>query len=120
MYFLLVGYAQGWDSKRYPTVHRKEIDCREDIRSVAFFVDGKYIVTGGKEGMIRRWRVEDGAEVGTSMVAGGLVYDIVVSGDGKWIVSGTWQLVQVWNTENSGGRSRHIAIGCMQWTRRKT
>ena len=85
----------------FGSVHRKEIDCRKDIQSVAFFVDGKHIMTGGKEEMIRRWRVEDGVEVGTPMVAAGPVYDIAVSGDGKWIVSGTWQLMQVWNAENS-------------------
>ena len=37
---------------------------RDLIWSVAFLVDERHIVNGGKEGKIRRWRVEDGKEVG--------------------------------------------------------
>ena len=78
-----------------------EVDGRGRIYAVAFLVDGKHVVSGGVEGKIRRWRVEDGMEVCTPIDAGGTVYDIAVSRDGKWIVSGT-QLgsVQVWNAEN--------------------
>ena len=71
-----------------------EIDSRGRIWSVAFLVNGKHVVGGGGQGKIRRWRVEDGMEVGTPMDAGSTVYDIVVSRDGKWIVGGRWQLVQ--------------------------
>ena len=35
------------------------------------------------------------------MDAGSIVFNIAVSRDGKWIISGTWQLVQVWNAENN-------------------
>ena len=38
--------------------------------------------------MIRRWRVEDGKEMGTPIDAGSKVDNIAVSRDGKWIVSG--------------------------------
>ena len=79
-----------------------EVDGRGRIYVVAFLVDEKHVVSGGDEGMIRRWRVEDGMEVGTPMEAGCIVYNIAVSRDGEWIVSGT-QLgsVQVWSAENS-------------------
>jgi WD40 repeat protein len=87
--------------------HRKEakvieIDDRDLIVwSVAFLVNGMHIVCGGREGKIRRWRVEDGQEVGTPMDAGGSVFNIAVSRDGKWIVSGTDRgLVTVWNAES--------------------
>ncbi|KAF8552430.1 WD40 repeat-like protein, partial [Imleria badia] len=40
------------------------------IRSVAFLVDGKHVVSGGEGRKIRCWRVEDGEEVGTPMDAG--------------------------------------------------
>jgi WD40 repeat protein len=66
-----------------------EIDGRDYIYSVAFLVDGKHVVSGGEEGKIRRWRVEDGEEVGMPMDAGSGVFSIAVSRDGKWIVSGT-------------------------------
>ncbi|KAF8554789.1 WD40 repeat-like protein, partial [Imleria badia] len=69
--------------------------------SVAFLVDGKHVVSGGREGKIRRWRVEDGEEVGMPMDAGNSVCNIAVSRDGKWIVSGTKSsLVRVWNAES--------------------
>ena len=86
--------------------HQKEakpivIDGGYFIYSVAFLDDGKHVVSGGSEGKIRRWRVEDGREVGTPMNAGIIVYSIAVSRDEKWIVSGTDNgQVAVWNAEN--------------------
>ena len=80
-----------------------KIDCRDIIRSVAFLVDGKHVVSGGREGKIRRWQVEDGEEVpvGRPMDAGSFVLSIAVSQDGKWVVSGTESgQVTVWNAES--------------------
>ena len=95
-----------------------EFDGRGEILSIAFLVDGKYIASSSVEGKIRRWRVEDGMEVGTPTDAGGGVCDIAVSRDGKWIVSGTsGGRVQVWNaddgkkvTEFKGHRSDVYAV----------
>ena len=79
-----------------------EIKGQGKIWSVGFLVDGKHVVSGGDEGMIRRWRVEDGMEVGVPMDAESTVYDIAVSRDGKWIVSGTGRgQVQVWSADDS-------------------
>ncbi|KAH0834731.1 WD40-repeat-containing domain protein, partial [Lanmaoa asiatica] len=76
------------------------INSRYPINSIAFFADGKHVVGGGMERKIRRWRVEDGREVGTPMDAGSVVVDIAVSQDGKWVVSGTSSgQVIVWNAE---------------------
>ena len=78
-----------------------QIDGQEYIYVVAFLVDGKQFVSGDKEGKIRRWRVEDGKEVGMPMDAGSPVLRIAVSRDGKWIVSGTESgVVTVWAAEN--------------------
>ncbi|KAF8548148.1 WD40 repeat-like protein [Imleria badia] len=78
-----------------------EIDGRENICSVAFLGDGKHAVSGGLGQEIRRWRIEDGEEVGTPMDAGSPVCNIAVSRDGKWVVSGTSDgRVTVWNAEN--------------------
>ena len=55
---------------------------------------------GSWEGKIRRWRTEDGKEVGTPMDAGSAVNNIAVSRDGKWIVSGTISgELMVWDAE---------------------
>ena len=92
-----------------------EIDSRGRIWSVAFLVNGKHVVGDGGQGKIRRWRVEDGMEVGTPMDAGSTVYDIAVSRDGKWIVGGRWQLVQaksgkkVQSTQRFGACSGRVA-----------
>ncbi|KAN0091421.1 hypothetical protein V8E55_004987 [Tylopilus felleus] len=76
------------------------IDCRDDIYSLAL-ADGKHFLSGGKEGKIRSWRIQDGNEVGMPMDAGSIVCGIAVSRDGKWIVSGTKDgLVIVWNAES--------------------
>jgi WD40 repeat protein len=78
-----------------------EIDGAGIIWSVAFLADGKHAVSGGTEEKIRRWRVEDGKEVGIPMDAGSPVYNIAVSQDGKWVVGGTASgLVTVWNAES--------------------
>ena len=79
-----------------------EIDGRDEIYTVAFLVDGKQVVSGGNEGKIRRWQVEDGVEVGAPMDGkGGTVFNVAVSRDGKWIVSGTrGGDVQVWNADD--------------------
>ena len=77
-----------------------KIGGQAKIWTIAFLVDGKHVVSGGDERKIRRWRVEDGMEVGTPMDAGSTVFNIAVSRDGKWIVNGTVGWVQVWDAEN--------------------
>jgi WD40 repeat protein len=58
-------------------------------------------VSGGREKRIRRWRVEDGKEVGKPMDAGSVVYNLAVSQDGQWIVCGTHTgQVSVWDAKN--------------------
>ena len=78
-----------------------EINVRTSICSVAFLADGKHVVSGGKDGKIRRWRVEDGQEAGTPMNTMNSVLDLAVSRDGKWVVSGTRSgLVTVWSARS--------------------
>ena len=85
--------------------HQKEskpivIDGRGIIYTVAFLADEKHVLSGGLEGKIRRWRMEDGKEVGAPMNAGSFVFNVTVSPDEKWIVSGTRNGFVVWNAEN--------------------
>ena len=55
---------------------------------------------GGDGGKIRCWEVEDGKEVGSSIDAGCIIWDIAASQDGKWIVAGTLWMVMVWDAES--------------------
>ncbi|KAG9312481.1 WD40-repeat-containing domain protein [Chiua virens] len=90
---------------------RIENDEEHDIYSVVFLGDGKHAVSGGKGGRIRQWRVEDGQEDGTPMNAGNVVFDIAVSRDGKWIVSGAalgHVPAKVWSVES------HEKVGEME------
>lgn len=77
-----------------------EIKGRHDILSTVFLVDGEHVVSGGAEGLIRRWRGENGMDMGMPMDAGSPVGSIAVSQDGRWVVGGTESgVLTVWNAE---------------------
>lgn len=88
---------------RHIGVEILKMDGRSGICSVIFLADGVHMVSGGSEGKIRRWRLEDGREVGAAMDAGSRVLNLSASRDGKRIVSGTQKgRVTVWNVDNHG------------------
>jgi WD40 repeat protein len=65
------------------------IKSQHPVNSVFFVEDGKQVFSGGKEGMLRRWRVGDGHEVGEPISVGGQeIYAAVLSPDRKWLVCG--------------------------------
>ena len=78
----------------------KPIEIGSTFGSVAFVGDAGYIV-GGDGSKIRRWRVNDGTEIGQPMAAGNVVRSIAASRDCKWFVGGTgMSQVAVWNAES--------------------
>ena len=64
---------------------------------VAFQPDRKHILGGGN-GVILRWRLEDGEAVGKQTL-GKTVYAISASMNQKWIVCGTQEGASVWDAE---------------------
>lgn len=73
-----------------------EIRARNRIRSLVFPEDGRHLLSADDEGMIRRWRCEDGREVGeATRTSSGLITAMALSGDGNWIVSSGWQVANV-------------------------
>ena len=62
-----------------------EIDADSDIWTVAFAVNGEYIVGGGDG--LGVWRVEDGTRMVTMKAWN--VRSLAVSRDGRWIAAGT-------------------------------
>ena len=77
-----------------------EIDGKYEWNSIAFVGEAGYIV-GGDGKKIRRWKVNDGKEVGKPMNVGYIIHSIAASRDGKWIVSGTRSgQAAVWNAES--------------------
>ena len=91
------------------TDHLRTIEIKgstQAIRSVVFVEDGKQVLSGGDEGVIRRWRVDDGEEVGEPIrVEAAKVFAAAVSPDGKRLVAGLRQskwvdgdvYARVWN-----------------------
>ena len=79
---------------------RTTIATCKDVWALVFLEDGRHLLSGGREEVIRQWRVEDGREVeDRRLTASGhhQVSAMALSGDGKWLVSGGWQAVAVWD-----------------------
>ncbi|KAI5986441.1 hypothetical protein F5J12DRAFT_577710 [Pisolithus orientalis] len=76
-----------------------EIECQGDSHAVTF-ADESQVVGGCDNGDIRRWKIEDGhaQQQGPTMKGSGLVGSVVVSRDGRWMVSGDrGNMAIVWN-----------------------
>ncbi|KAF8550171.1 WD40 repeat-like protein [Imleria badia] len=76
------------------------INTGRDGWVLVFLEDGRHFLSGGREEIIRQWRVDDGTEVADQrLTASGLteVSAIALSGDGNWIVTGGWQSVSIFN-----------------------
>lgn len=73
------------------------------ISSVAFSSDGRAIISGSWDGMVRRWILElDRSEPVLLGEHDGQVRAVAFSPDGKWLASGAWDqhnTVRLWNTE---------------------
>jgi WD40 repeat protein len=65
-----------------------EINGGTDIRAVAFAANGEYLVSGSGAWSVGVWRVEDGKQMATMAVMGGVLC-LAVSKDGRWIAAGT-------------------------------
>jgi len=66
-----------------------EINTQHPIHTVFFAEDGKQAFSGGAEGMLRRWRADDGHEVGEPVRAQGAeIHAAALSPDRKWLLCG--------------------------------
>lgn len=61
--------------------------------------DGRHVVSSDEKGKVQRWGLEDavGTPQGTTINAGGRVDSIVVSKDGRWIVTAIWNTATLWD-----------------------
>ncbi len=60
---------------------------RRGINSLAFSPDGRTLITGGDDGMVRFWNVEDGTEQQILETQGGRVASVAFSPDGTQILT---------------------------------
>ena len=80
-----------------PTQRTIEIKCsKRAVNSVLFTNDGKQVLSGDEEGMLRRWRVDDGQEVGEPFRAKGEIFTAALSPDGKWLACGLRHPLRLW------------------------
>ncbi|KAF8129631.1 WD40-repeat-containing domain protein, partial [Boletus edulis] len=93
-----------------------EVEGRRAVRALVFLDDGidRHFLSGGDDGMIREWRVEDGVEVQAQrLTAGSSVQALSLSGDRKCIVSAGERVAIVWN--RSSRQSTRMAEEHTDW-----
>jgi WD40 repeat protein/serine/threonine protein kinase len=70
------------------------------VSAAAFTPDGKLLLTGEANGLVHRWNVATGAEVGSPFSVGDSVLGIAVSPDGTTFLTGTGNgSAKLWSTE---------------------
>jgi len=84
MFFILASYLYAQEELLLRTLKGHS----EDVFSVSFSCDGKYIASGGIDGTIKLWSVETGKWLKTCKGHTRIVYTVSFSPDGKYIASG--------------------------------
>ena len=82
--------------------------CARAVQSVAISRDGGLIVSGDRNGMVRRWDASGGEGIGEPIEGhSGIVLAVVISDDGKLIVTGSWDgTVRRWDARTGGAIGR--------------
>lgn len=113
LYFDCVRPEQATNEREATDTNPIKIVAQDLINSVAFLADGEDVLSGGREMIIRQWRVEDGKQVDRGpRYAEDTIWDLAVTHDGKWIVCGMASgEVIVWDAtsdEKVNGFKAHI------------
>ncbi|TFK70163.1 WD40 repeat-like protein, partial [Pluteus cervinus] len=74
---------------------------QQNVQSVAFSPDGKYVVSGSWDKTVRIWEVETGQQKGPSLQGHEQhVSSVAFSPDGRYMVSGSWdRTIKIWEIE---------------------
>ena len=88
------GSARVWEAKTGKEIAR--MTHADNVVSVAFSPDGKYVVSGSWDGTARVWETVTGKEV-ARMTHNGLVASVVFSSDGKYVASAGGNNAELWD-----------------------
>jgi eukaryotic-like serine/threonine-protein kinase len=80
------------------------------VTTVAFSPDGRYVLSGSEDLMLRVWDVESGQTI-KMLQHYSAVTSAVFSSDGRFILSGSWDHHQRWWDVSSGKEIRRMAPG---------
>jgi hypothetical protein len=70
------------------------------VNSVAVTSDGRYIISGSVEGILKTWDLETGEEIRTLKGHNGSVLAVAVTSDGRYAISGSVdKTLKVWDLE---------------------
>lgn len=85
----------------------------EEVTSVAFSPDGKYLLTSGHDGTARLWDIRTGAEVRRFLGHDESVHRARFTPDGQYIAACENDGIIVWNASNGAERTR-IRCDCLE------
>ncbi|KAH7888263.1 WD40-repeat-containing domain protein [Phlebopus sp. FC_14] len=82
------------------------------VQCVAWYPDGRRLVSGSDNGELRIWETETGLQVGEAIQGhSNVLWALDVSSDGMAIASGSWdKTVKLWHAET--GELMHTCTGC--------
>ncbi len=98
------GSARVWEATTGQEIARMTYD--DNVSSVAFSPDGKYVVSGSGDNTVRVWEASTGKEI-SRMTHDGGVDSIAFSPDGRYVVSGSGDnTARVWEASTGKEISR--------------
>ena len=91
-------------------ISTEEMQCNEikvlknksnDVNSVCYSPDGRYLASGNSDGSIKIWKIESGEEIKTLKNLGNIVNSVCYSPDGKYLASGnSGGVIKIWKIES--------------------
>ncbi len=110
-----------WDINQWEKLYTKSAHGKWQINETVFSPDGKYVLTGGEEGIVKMWESSTGDFVHSYRVRDKVVSDLVFSPDGSKILAGyersgkaylwdTWSEKLIRTFQSNSGMKKAVAF----------